>query len=77
MMQFEQPSIFIQNIRIDEPVTTLTDLFVSFVCFYAFYKLNKIPIRNKVHLYLRYYFLSMGIATAIGGIVGHGFFVSF
>lgn len=28
MMQFEQPSIFIQNIRIEEPVTTLTDLFV-------------------------------------------------
>ncbi|HSH52309.1 MAG TPA: hypothetical protein VK982_11360 [Bacteroidales bacterium] len=77
MMQFEQPSIFIQNIRIDEPVTTLTDLFVSFVCFYAFYRLNKIAVRNKVHLYLRYYFLSMGIATAIGGIVGHGFLYLF
>ncbi|MFP4025592.1 MAG: DUF6962 family protein, partial [Thiohalospira sp.] len=67
---FEQPSIFIHNIRIDEPVTTLTDLMVSAVCIYAFFKLNKIPLHNKVHLYLRYYFLSMGIATAIGGIVG-------
>jgi len=77
MMQFEQPSIFIQNIRIDEPVTTFTDLMVSAVCFYAFFKLNKVPVRNKVHFYLRYYFLSMGIATTIGGVVGHGFLYLF
>ncbi|MEE4196140.1 MAG: hypothetical protein V2I54_00720 [Bacteroidales bacterium] len=77
MVPFDQPSIYIQNLRIDEPVTTLTDLMVSAVCFYAFIQLNKIPVRNKVHLYLRYYFLSMGLATAIGGIVGHGFIYLF
>lgn len=76
-MIFEQPSIFPFGIRIDEPVTTITDLLVSFVCFYAFYKLNKIHVHNKVHLYLRYYFLSMGIATAIGGIIGHSFLYLF
>jgi len=76
-MEFVQPSIEILGLRIDEPVTTFTDLMVSVVCFYAFYKLSKIPIHNKVHLYLRYYFLSMGFATAIGGIVGHGFLYLF
>lgn len=76
-MSFEQPSIFPFGLRIDEPVTTITDLMVSFVCFYAFYKLNKIEVHNKVHLYLRYYFLSMGIATAIGGLIGHGFLYLF
>ncbi|MCG8411793.1 MAG: hypothetical protein MI739_10975 [Bacteroidales bacterium] len=76
-MLYEQPSVFVFGLRIDEPVTTITDLMVSFVCFYAFYKLNKIEVRNKVHLYLRYYFLSMGVATAIGGIVGHGFLYLF
>lgn len=76
-MIFEQPSIFPFGIRIDEPVTTITDLMVSFVCLYAFCKLNKINVKNKVHLYLRYYFLSMGIATIIGGIVGHGFLYLF
>jgi hypothetical protein len=76
-MYYEQPSIFPFGLRIDEPVTTLTDLFVSFVCFYAFYKLNKINVQNKVHLYLKYYFLSMGIATTIGGIIGHGFLYLF
>lgn len=77
IMLYEQPSIFPFGLRIDEPVTTLTDLFVSAVCFYAFVKLNKIDVRNKVHFYLRYYFLSMGIATAIGGIIGHGFLYLF
>jgi len=76
-MFYEQPSIFPFGLRIDEPVTTFTDLMVSLVCFYAFYRLNKISVRNKVHLYLKYYFLSMGIATAVGGIVGHGFLYLF
>jgi hypothetical protein len=76
-MSFEQPSIFPFGLRIDEPVTTLTDLLISIVCFYAFYKLNKVNVKSKVHLYLRYYFLSMGIATAIGGLIGHGFLYLF
>jgi len=76
-MIFEQPSIFPFGLRIDEPITTLTDLFISVICFYAFYKLNKGNAKNKVHLYLRYYFLSMGFATAIGGIIGHGFLYLF
>ncbi|MDA3954364.1 MAG: hypothetical protein PF485_12020 [Bacteroidales bacterium] len=76
-MIYDQPSIFPFGLRIDEPVTTITDLAVSFVCIYAFYKLNRINLKNKVHLYLKYYFLSMGIATAIGGIIGHGFLYLF
>ncbi len=76
-MAFEQPDIFIGALRINEPVTTATDLFVSLVCFYAFVQLSRLSVRNKVHLYLRYYFLSMGIATAIGGLMGHGFFYLF
>ncbi|MBN2891849.1 MAG: hypothetical protein JXL97_08285 [Bacteroidales bacterium] len=76
-MIFEQPSIFPFGIRFDEPVTTITDLAVSFICFYAFFKLNKIKKRIRIHAYLRFYFLSMGIATFIGGVVGHGFLYLF
>ena len=72
-MNLTQPGIELFGIRIDEPVTTFTDLIVSAVCFYAFYKLDKIPIKNKVHWNLKYYFLSMGLATLFGGLVGHGF----
>ena len=76
-MVYIQPSIEIYGLRIDEPVTMLTDLVVTAVCIYAFVRLSRIPLKNNVHLYLKFYFLSMGIATAIGGIIGHGFFYLF
>ena len=76
-MAFIQPSIYLNGIQIAEPVTTLTDLVVTAVCLYAFAKLKKIPKQNNIHTYLKFYFLSMAIATAIGGIIGHGFFYLF
>ena len=69
----KQPSLFFFGIRLDEPVTTATDLIISFVCFYAFYHLSKISQKKPLHQYLRFYFMSMGIATAVGGLIGHGF----
>ena len=76
-MNLTQPSVDFFGIRIDEPVTTITDLLVSVVCLYAFYQLNKIPVKNQVHWNLKYYFLSMGLATLIGGLIGHGFIYLF
>lgn len=76
-MAFEQPPIYLFGIRINEPVTSITDLMVSAVCFYAFFQLSRISVKNKVHLNLKYYFLSMGMATAIGGIIGHAFMYNF
>ncbi len=72
-----QPAIEFLGIKLLEPVTTITDLFVSAVCFYAFFKLLKVENRNKMHLYLKIYFFSMGVATAVGGLVGHGFLYLF
>lgn len=69
-----QPSIYLGNLRIDEPITTLTDLLVSAVCFYAFVRLRqKAGKKIMVMLMLQYFFLFMGIATAIGGLIGHAF----
>jgi hypothetical protein len=76
-MVYSQPSFELFGIQIAEPVTTLTDLIVTAVCGYAFNNLQKIPKQNNVHTYLKYYFLSMAVATAIGGLVGHGFFYLF
>ena len=67
----------ISGLRILEPVTTITDLLVSGVCFYALINLFRL---NRQELYIRYFsffFLSMGMATAIGGIIGHGFLYAF
>jgi len=68
-----QPSIYFFGICIDEPIAMLTNIIVAFVCFYSFYQLNKRKIPGRAHLYFRFYFLLMGIATLLGGVVGHGF----
>jgi hypothetical protein len=72
-----QPSIFPFGIRIDEPMTTITDLMVTAVCFYAFFRLNRHKSDMKVLLFLKYYFLGMGIATFFGGMIGHAFLYAF
>ena len=76
-MDFELTSIDIFGIRLDEPVTTITDLMVSAVCYLAFYRLHKDRPNTKLNIYMKFYFLSMGLATTIGGIIGHGFLYAF
>lgn len=66
--------INIGGIAVMEPVTALTDLIVSAVCFIAFYKLKQSVMRSHIVLKLyRYFFLSMGLATLLGGLIGHAF----
>lgn len=73
----QQPSIYISTIRIDEPINTLTDLIVSAVCFISFYQLTKSNLQGRTQLYFRLYFLLLGLATLLGGIIGHGFLYAF
>jgi hypothetical protein len=73
----QQPSIFPFGIRIDEPITMLTDVLVAAVCFYAFFRLLKIPSGHRIKTYLLLYFMGMGIATFVGGVIGHGFLYAF
>jgi hypothetical protein len=69
-----QPPVYIFGIRIDEPVTSITALLISAVCFFAFLKLGKLQQPgNRTLRYLRYYFLVMAIATTNGGVIGHAF----
>lgn len=72
-MDLQQPAIELLGLQINEPVTVLTDLLVSVVCLYAFVKLVQLPYRSKLKMYLLAYFLLMALATAIGGLIGHGF----
>ncbi|RMG81847.1 MAG: hypothetical protein D6714_12275 [Bacteroidetes bacterium] len=67
----EQPSIFFWGFEIAEPVTAATDLLVSAVCFYAWRQLARRPLPNRAYRYYTWYFLTMGIATFLGGILGH------
>jgi len=74
----EMTSIDIAGIKILEPVTTLTDLIVTAVCTYAFVKLGSHEHKLAKHVqFYRYFFLFMGIATFLGGIIGHAFLYLF
>ncbi len=72
-MALEQPSIELWGVLINEPVTVATDLLVSAVCLYAFFKIIRIPHRGKLKGYLLWYFFLMALATILGGIIGHAF----
>ena len=70
-------TVFLFGIKIDEPVVTLTDLLVSVLCFIFAYKIHQNNSSEKVFSYFKLYFLIMGIATALGGIIGHAFMYNF
>jgi hypothetical protein len=74
---YAQPSIYVWGVEIAEPVTTLTDLLVSAVCFYSFYNLGHPKQPGNTQLYFRFYFLLMCIATFLGGLIGHAFLYAF
>lgn len=70
-MEFVKTTVDLFGFQIMEPVTAATDLLVSGVCLYAFLKIrkgtNNLPSVNL----LKYYFLTLAVATAYGGIIGH------
>lgn len=68
-----QPTIEWFGISIMEPMVTFTDLWITAVCLYAYYKLTKKKLDGPIHSYLRAYFLIMGLATFLGGVLGHAF----
>ncbi|GAB5410558.1 MAG: hypothetical protein BalsKO_29230 [Balneolaceae bacterium] len=68
-----QPSIDLFGVTIMEPMVTFTDLWITAVCIYAFVKLMELNKPGKLHQYMRWYFLIMGIATFLGGVLGHAF----
>jgi hypothetical protein len=70
-------SIEICGIQILEPAATISDLAVSAVCFFAFFKLKKMHQNIISFKYFNYFFLSMGIATIFGGLIGHAFIYVF
>ena len=76
-MNIFQPGIEIFGVLVQEPVTTFTDVLVALACFYAFWRLQKDRLVGKTIFYLKLYFIFMGVATLMGGILGHGFLYLF
>ena len=73
----ELTSFNLFGLRIDEPIVTITDLLVSVVCFISAYKIQRLNKPERTFLYFKIYFFSMGVATMLGGILGHAFLYAF
>ena len=75
-LNFIQPSIEVLSIRVDEPITTITDLIMAAICFYAYYRIKQQESSGRIKSYFKYYFLTLGLATMAGGLLGHAFLYS-
>lgn len=73
LQKYIQPSIEILNLRIDEPITTVTDLLFAAICFYAFFQIRRMEYAGRVKWYFKYYFLTLGLGALFGGFLGHAF----
>ena len=73
LLNYIQPSIEIGKLRIDEPITSATDMLMAFVCFYAYFRIRKQEIHDRIKWYFKYYFLTLGFGAFFGGLLGHAF----
>lgn len=76
MTPFQNPTIYIGDLRIDEPITTLTDLLFISVCFMAFFKTKHIAHEKATNIY-RWFFLLTGASTLVAALIGHAFLYHF
>ncbi len=76
MVPFQNPTIYIGDLRIDEPITTLTDMLFIGVCFFAFFKTKGIST-DKAFILYRWFFLLTGISTIVATFIGHTFLYYF
>ena len=76
MTPFQNPTIYIGSLRIDEPVTTITDFLFVGVCFFAFFKTKGFSNQKAVNLY-RWFFLLTGASTLVAALIGHAFLYHF
>jgi len=76
MIPFQNPTIYLGALRIDEPVSAFTDIIICLVCFYAFYKTKALEVYKAISLY-RWFFLFTGLSTLVAAIIGHAFLYYF
>lgn len=68
------PYMQLFGIKILEPSTVLTNLFIAAACFYAHTHMRKKGLTQSApHRLMSLFFLLTGIATIVGGVVGHAF----
>ena len=73
---YQNPSIELLGLRIDEPVTTITDVIVALIGIWGYFKIARQKNLKHVSVYALF-FLGTGISTLVAGIIGHAFLYRF
>lgn len=72
-MQVHETNFLLLGLRIDEPITVLTNIFLSVFTFSFYYRVTQTAHKDdKLSLYWAYFFLFLGIANTIAAFT-HGF----
>ena len=71
LMDFVYTSTEVYGILIEEPMTSLTDMVTGVVGVVSYWRLQKLAFQDKAHIWFKYYFLFIGIATLCAGMLGH------
>jgi hypothetical protein len=76
VVPYQNPDVYIGSLRVQEPITVLTDFVFVAMCLYAFLKIDNIKSQPEIKLY-RYFFLVNGVSTFVAAILGHAFLYHF
>ena len=72
----QNPTIELLGLRIDEPITSFTDIIVAAIGILGYLKITKAGNLKHVTVY-SYFILGTGISALIGGLLGHAFLYRF
>lgn len=72
----QNPSIELFGVRVDEPITTGTDIIFALVGIVGFFKLMNKENQKHVSIY-NYFFLGTGVSALVAGVLGHAFLYKF
>ena len=76
MNPYQNPTIYIGNLRIDEPITAVTNLIFAGLCLFAFLNTKEQRYFVGPNLY-RWFILAIGVSAVIAAFIGHGFLYYF
>lgn len=76
LVPFQNPDIYINTVRVQEPITVATDLLLVITCLVVYIKTKGLSKQPFSKLY-RYFFLVTALSTFVSAIIGHAFFYKF
>jgi hypothetical protein len=71
--KIQQPDIQFWGTRIQEPITTVTGLFMAATCAWCCWQLRERRIRDRPAQYMYLFLVTLGLSSLLGAFLGHAF----